>query len=96
MKHTMLYSTIQKDSMLGTCFQSQIRNAHQHYGHTYPSLLFEADISSFVDKVFHSEVMAFACCNVQGSSLIERNNLFKDVVAILAVRCDLNPKHILV
>ena len=78
--------------MLGTCFQPQIRNAHQPYGHTYPSLLFEADISSFVDKIFHGEVMAFACCNVQGSSLTERN---KDV-AMLAVRCDLNPKHILV
>lgn len=71
--------------MLGTCFQPQIRNAHQHYGHTYPSLLFEADISSFVDKVFHSEVMAFACCNVQGSLLIMKANFKKVLIPKVSI-----------
>ena len=38
----------------------------------YPILIFDVDLSSFLNKTFHSGVMAFFSCNVQRSLLIER------------------------
>ena len=49
----------------------------QQYGHTYPSVVFATDISSFLDKPFHCVITTFAGCSMQGSPLIERNKLGK-------------------
>ena len=39
---------------------------------TYPIFIFDADISSFLDKALHYVVMAFTSCQVQRSHLMER------------------------
>ena len=39
---------------------------------TYPSVIFDVDISSFVNKGFHCVLMAFTSCSMQGSSLREK------------------------
>ena len=41
--------------------------------HTYPIVICDVTISSFVNKEFHHMIMAFSSCHVQGSPLIERN-----------------------
>ena len=58
---------------------------HQEYSHAYPSLIFDVDISSFLDKAFHCVVMAIAGCSMQWSPLMERNIHFKDIVGMLDV-----------
>ena len=39
---------------------------------TYPIFIFDVDISSFLNKTFHSVSFTFYNCNVQGSFLFER------------------------
>ena len=39
---------------------------------TYPFFIFDADISSSVNKGFHRVLMAFFSCNVYGGPLVER------------------------
>ena len=60
--------------------------------HTYPIPISDADISSLLNKAFHSEVTVFASCNVQGSLLIKRKTqiLIKVVAAVAANACDIN------
>ena len=40
---------------------------------TYPILIL-SDVSSLLNKAFHSVVTAFSCCQMQGSPLSGRNN----------------------
>ena len=49
---------------------------HQGYSYAYPCLIFDADISSFFDKVFHCVVTAIVSCNMYGSPLIGENSKF--------------------
>ena len=49
-------------------------NSYQLYkstlSHTYPFLILDVDVSSLLNKEFHSEVTVFSSRNVQGSPLI--------------------------
>ena len=59
--------------------------------HTYPIFIFDVDVSSFLNKAFHSVVTAFACCNVQSSLLMEeKTNPF----AILATAISRTEKYL--
>ena len=53
-------------SLLGLEFNKK------YHSHTYPILIIDAEISSLLNKAFHNVDIAFASCNVQSSSLIER------------------------
>ena len=46
---------------------------------TYPILIFDADISSILDKALHCVVMVFYSRNMQRSPLIKARNSFKKV-----------------
>ena len=61
--HPMLYE-----------ISSRLLNYHQEYCFTYPSFIFDADVSSFLNKTFHCVVTDFASCNMQGSPLIGERN----------------------
>ena len=65
-----------KISMLGACYVFNLKSAvhcyHHEYSLTYPTLISDADISSFLHKAFHCVVTAIVSCNMQGSALIER------------------------
>ena len=47
--------------------------------YSYPIIIFNVDISSFVNKVFHYVFMASSSCNMQGSWLMERNTVVTKV-----------------
>ena len=42
------------------------------YSHTYPTGIFDADISSFFNEVFYCVLIVFTHCNMEGSPLAER------------------------
>ena len=44
----------------------------QEYSHAYPSLVFDVDISSFLDKAFHCVIMVFSNRNMQRSPLVKK------------------------
>ena len=42
------------------------------YSHTYPTVIFDPDISSFFNEVFYCVLVVFTHCNMEGSPLAER------------------------
>ena len=65
--------------------QSQIVSTNAPLGcsFTYPNNIFDADISSFLNKDFCCVVTTFVSCNMQRSPLIGESNRFKELVAII-------------
>ena len=54
---------------------SPVLTYHQGYSLTYPSIIFDVAVSTFLNKDLCCVVMAFACCNVQGSPLRGGGNI---------------------
>ena len=58
---------------------------------SYPILMFDVDVSSFLNKAIHSVITAFARCNVQSGLLMEgKTNPF----AILATAISRTEKNL--
>ena len=81
MKHMLYIPSRWTIELLARCLLIKFSDAYPtlipHLPHTYPILIFDVGISSFLNKTFHSVAMAFAGCNVQRSLLMERNKFLR-------------------
>ena len=55
---------------------TQLSNFPSGVWFTYHIVIFDVHVSSFLDKVFHCVIMAFASCNMQGGPLVDETKLF--------------------
>ena len=97
--NTILYQTIPSNMRMGWTIglfglqsgtKTQIRTTKLQSEvqlFTYPFLIFDVHVSSFLNKAFHCVVTTFAGCNMQGSLLIGESNKFEGSICN-ARHCD--------